>query len=98
MPARDPSERSAWAAVAADWRWGNEADRHAATQPMRDGRTRKYEKQVDPGRVLSEEERQRRVASLLRSDMRRLAIRSAQARRARAEGRDAPAAGSGDAA
>lgn len=84
MPANNPAERSAWSSIMADTRWAFEPDRVAATQPMRDARKAKYLDRVDPGRLLPEAERQRRVESLVRADMRRLALRSAQARRARA--------------
>lgn len=84
MPARDAGDRSLIAQIAIDTRWAHEPDRIAATEPMRRARKNKYLDKVDPDRLLPEAERERRAESLMRADMRRLALKSAQARRARA--------------
>jgi hypothetical protein len=83
MPAKDAADRKTIAQIAVDSRWAFEPDRIAATQPMRDARRAKYLERVDPDGLLPEPERQRRADSLLRADMRRLALKSAQSRRAK---------------
>jgi hypothetical protein len=75
------SDRSTIAKIAANTRWANETDRSAATQPARDGLTRKFENQVDPDRSLPADERAKRVDSARRAHFQRLARKSAQARR-----------------
>lgn len=82
------SDRVLRARIGAATRWAHEPDRRAATAPARDGRFRRYLERVDeahPG--LSESERQRRAEGLRRADMQRMALKSAQARRARAGAR-----------
>ncbi len=51
------------------------------TKPAQRGFLAKFERQVDPERQLSEEERQRRAHAALKAHMTRLALRSAKARR-----------------
>lgn len=77
------SDRTQIAKIAANTRWANESDRSAATQPARDGLARKFEDQVDPDRVLSPAERAMRAESARRAHFQRLALKSAQARRAK---------------
>lgn len=77
------SDRTQIARIAANERWAKEPDRSAATQAARDGMARKFEDQVDPGRDLAPEERARRVDSARRAHYQRLALKSAQARRAK---------------
>lgn len=82
-----PAERSLAGRIGAAERWAREPDRVAATAPARKGRFARYLAQVDaemPG--LSESERQRRAEDLRRADMSRMALKSAQARRARRGG------------
>lgn len=76
----DPAKRRAAAKVAAHSRWAHEGDRVAATQAARDGLQRKFEDEVDPDRVLSEEERARRAESAKRAHFTRLARMSAESR------------------
>lgn len=77
------SDRTQIAKIAANTRWANESDRSAATQPARDGLARKFEDQVDPDRALSPAERAMRAESARRAHFQRLALKSAQARRAK---------------
>ena len=67
---------------AAHTRWSRE-DPKPALAKVREGRTRKYENQVDPDRILPEAERQRRAESAFKADMAGLALKSAQARKRR---------------
>jgi len=55
----------------------------AVSQPARDARMKGYLDKVDPDRKLPEAERAARAHALLRADMKRLADRSAEARRRR---------------
>lgn len=77
------ADRSSIAKVAAHTRWSKTTDRTAATQPARDGLTKRFEDQVDPERRLSPDERAQRVESARRAHFQRLALKSAQARRAK---------------
>lgn len=81
------SDRSQVAKIAANTRWANEPDRSAATQPARDGLAKKFLDEVDPDRVLPVDERAKRAASARTAHFQRLALKSAQSRRARAEAR-----------
>lgn len=76
-------DRSTIARIAANDRWAKEKDRSAATQAARDGLLRKFEDQVDPDRVLSPDERARRVENARSAHYSRIARKSAQARAAR---------------
>lgn len=76
-------DRSSIARLGAHSRWAQEGDRSAATQPARDGFMRRFEDQVDPDRVLPAEERAKRAESARRAHFQRLALKSAQARRAK---------------
>ena len=79
-----PSERSMRARIAAHERWAKHDSRaHAAK--MRAAQDAKWLDRVDPGRELSESERQRRAEAARRAHFQRLAYRSAKARRERAE-------------
>lgn len=78
------SDRSQIARIAANERWAKTEDRSAATQAARDAMTRKFEDQVDPERRLPADERAKRAESARRAHYQRLALKSAQARRARA--------------
>lgn len=76
-------ERSQIAKLAAHSRWAKTVDRTAATQAARDGLTRRFEDQVDPDRSLPSGERAVLVESARRAHFQRLALKSAQARRAK---------------
>jgi hypothetical protein len=84
-PARggDPAVRRAAARVAAHTRWAREGDRVAATQAARDGLVKRFEDEVDPGRVLDPAERAVRVESAKRAFFTRLAMKSAASRAAK---------------
>ncbi|MEP7738315.1 hypothetical protein ABKW28_11730 [Nocardioides sp. 31GB23] len=88
-PAHEPvaaTDRRQIAKIAAQTRWANTTDRSAATQAARDGMYRKFEDQVDPERRLPAAERAIRVESARRAHYQRLALRSAQSRRAKQKG------------
>lgn len=80
MPGGD---RHLIAQLAANTRWSKEGDRTAATQAARDALQRRFEDQVDPDRVLSDAERAKRAESARRAHFQRMALKSAQARRAK---------------
>lgn len=79
----NPAAMRARARIGAHTRWAHEDDRVAATQPMRDAMQRKFEDEVDPGRVLDPAERERRVANAKSAYFTRLARKSAEARASR---------------
>jgi hypothetical protein len=78
------SDRSLIARVAAHTRWAMEPDRTEATRAARQGLDAKWAREVDPNGVLPVEELERRVDSLRRAHMTRMALASARARRAKA--------------
>jgi hypothetical protein len=86
VTAKDPADRSSIARLAAHSRWAKEEDRSAATQAARDGLQRRFEDQVDPDRSLPADERAKRAESARRAHFQRLALKSAQARRAKKQG------------
>lgn len=69
--------------IGAHTRWATETDRSAATQPARDAMARKFEDQVDPDRTLAPDERAKRVENARSAYYQRLAMKSAQSRRAK---------------
>lgn len=77
------TQRSQIARIAANTRWANTEDRAAATQPARDAMFRKFEDQVDPERKLPADERAKRAQSARTAHYQRLALKSAQSRRAK---------------
>jgi hypothetical protein len=83
------SARSMRASIAANERWSRTGNRNAATEPARDGFTARFEKMVDPASELPPDERARRASSAMKAHMTRLALRSAESRRAAASARDA---------
>jgi hypothetical protein len=78
------STRTLAARVAAYSRWAHEDPRPNAARASAAFRA-KFLDEVDPDRKLPEEERQRRAESAFRAHMTRLALRSAKARRKRAQ-------------
>lgn len=82
MVAKDP-ERQLIGRIGANTRWAHEENRTAATQPARDGFEKRFENEVDPDRVLTPQERAKRAASAKRAYFQRMALKSAQARRAK---------------
>lgn len=83
MSPNNGPDRHLIARIAANERWSKEPDRSAATQAARDGMARKFEDQVDPDRTLAPEERAKRVENARSAYYQRLALKSAQARRAK---------------
>jgi len=86
MPATR-TERSMRASIAANERWARTADRQDATAPARRALAARFENLVDPDGALPPGERARRAASARKAHMTRLALRSAQSRRAAAAAR-----------
>lgn len=101
MPADlTPDERSLRARMAAHQSWANTPDPSARTKPAREGLLAKFEAEVDPEGTLDPAERRRRAEHARRAYMAGLSLKSAQARRLRAQADDldAEAAKGGDAA
>lgn len=73
--------RSTSARIAAHSRWA-EQDPVAGTAPARRGFMARFERQVDPERVLDAKERHRRATSAMRAHMSQLALKSAKRRAA----------------
>lgn len=87
MPPLTPSERALRARLAAHQSWANTPDptaRTAAARAKSPGHLDYWCRQVDPTGKLPEHERLRRAESARKAYYTRLALRSAQARRARA--------------
>lgn len=82
----DPSHRFMAASIAANTRWANEPDRARATSPARAAFNKRFDDEVDPSRSLPPQERARRAESARKAYFMRLALKSAQARRARTGG------------
>lgn len=82
MTNADESRRSAQARVAALTRIANEGG-HKVAAHLNEGKLERYMRKVDPDQSLPLNERTKRAEALLRADMQRLAIKSAEARRAR---------------
>jgi hypothetical protein len=61
--------------------WANTSDRSARTAPARAAFDRRFEDEVDPGRILDPATRAQRAAAARRAYFARLALKSAQARR-----------------
>ena len=86
-----PQQRRLRAEIAAHARWSRE-DPTATAIRAQAGLLAKFEREVDPDGTLTPAERARRAEHARRAHMKRLALRSAQARARRAA---APAGGSG---
>lgn len=80
---RSPAERSLIAAIAGHESWAKTADRPARTAPARRSFNKRFEDQVDPDRVLAPAERAKRAENARKAYFQRLALKSAQTRRAR---------------
>lgn len=79
-----PAERSLRATIAAHSKWAIH-DPVAGTAKARQAFLDRFDKAADPDGVLPPEERARRAAHLRKAHFTRLALKSAQARRARTE-------------
>lgn len=75
------TQRTLTAQLAAHIRWARTPDRTAATAPARAAFDARFEREVDPERVLPSAERERRAAHARKAYFARLALRSAQRRR-----------------
>ncbi len=82
--ARTPHERSLHGRLAAYEKWAQTPDPSAATAPARQAFRDSFEKAVDPDGVLDPVERSRRAEYARKAHYLRMALKSAQARRARA--------------
>ena len=80
-----PSERSLQARHAAQVGWAHCLDRTARTEKARRGFDERFEREVDPDRVLDPVERARRAESARRAFFSKLALKSAVARRKASE-------------
>jgi hypothetical protein len=83
VTAETPAERSLRGRIAAHTRWAHTDDRQAATAAARRAALDRFERQVDPDGLLAPAERLRRAESARRAYFSALALKSAQARRAR---------------
>ncbi len=84
MPKASPSERSLHARLAAHTLHARVTDPAAHTAPARAAFMSRWEREVDPEGVLTPEDRARRAEHAKQAYFLRLALRSAQARRAKA--------------
>ncbi len=80
MAARNPSQRSQIASIAAHQRWALTSDRIAATAPARLAFADRFTRLVDPENLLDPAERDCRAQHARTAYMRRLALASAKAR------------------
>ena len=71
------------AQVAAHTRWAHTADRQAATAPARAAFIERFERQVDPNNELDPAERARRAESAKKAHFLRMALKSAESRKAK---------------
>jgi hypothetical protein len=79
-----PSEKSLRGEIAAHESWARTEDRSARTAPARRAMLDKFEQQVDPDNELTPAERAKRAEHARKAHFKRLALKSAQARRKRA--------------
>jgi hypothetical protein len=83
-----PAELSLRGQIAAHESWARTEDRSARTAPARRAALDKFELEVDPDGKLQPAERARRAEHARKAHFKRMALRSAQARRLRAGGGD----------
>jgi hypothetical protein len=81
VPATSPEERSLHAAAAAHQSWSQTTDRAKRTAPARAAALAKLHDEVDPERVLSPQERDRRAESARRARLSAIAAKAAKDRR-----------------
>lgn len=82
-PMMTDADRKMRSQIANGVRWAHEPDRTAATAPARRAFMSKFEREVDPTGVLSPQERAKRAECAKRAHYQRMALKSAQARRAK---------------
>ncbi len=75
------AERSILASIASHESWSRTEDRTARTAPARAAMMARFEREVDPGGVLPPQERTRRADNAKAAYFKRLALKSARARR-----------------
>ncbi|MCZ0727191.1 hypothetical protein [Mycolicibacterium iranicum] len=78
-----PAERSLRGQIAAHESWSHTEDRASRTAPARKAMLDKFEQQVDPEGRLAPAERALRAEHARKAHFKRLALKSAQARRRR---------------
>lgn len=88
MPAQTAAERSISAQIAAHESWARTEDRSARTAAARATFLKRFEDQVDPDHKLDPAERAKRAENARKAYYKRLALKSAKARR---QGREAVA-------
>lgn len=81
-----PAERALRAQIAAHESWARTADRSARTANGRKAMLDKFEQLVDPNGELAPVERAKRAEHARKAHFKRMALKSAQARRRRAGG------------
>jgi hypothetical protein len=81
-----PTERVIRAQIAAHDSWAHTEDRSARTAPARRALLDKFERLVDPDGTLPPAERAKRAEHARKAHFKRLALKSAQARRRRSGG------------
>lgn len=81
-----PAERSLRASIAAHTRWANtdRAERQRLADSGQAGLLRRFAAEIDPENTLPADERDSRARSMLTAHMKRLALKSAKARRGEA--------------
>lgn len=84
MPELTPELRTLRSQIAAHESWARTADRAARTANARKALLDKFERLVDPDGSLSPAERAKRAEHARKAHFKRLALKSAQARRRRA--------------
>ncbi|PXX66940.1 hypothetical protein DFR70_103695 [Nocardia tenerifensis] len=82
-----PVERMLQAKIAAHESWARTSDRAARTAKARNVMLSKFERLVDPDGLLNPDERAYRVEQARKAHYTRMALKSAQSRRRRCEGR-----------
>lgn len=87
MSANHPDHRTLIARIAAHESWAQTPDRTARTAPARAAALDRFEREVDPDGVLSPAERAKRAEHARKAYFLRLALKSAQVRKAKAEAR-----------
>lgn len=85
MPELTPEYLRLRAEIGAHTSWANTVDRSARTAPARKAMLDKFEQQVDPNNELTPGERALRAEHARKAHFKRLALKSAQARRKTAE-------------
>jgi hypothetical protein len=81
--ASTPTERKLIAQIAAEESWSRTEDRSARTAPARAAALERFEREVDPEGLLTQAERAKRAEHARKAYFKRLALKSAQARRNR---------------